>query len=73
MTQPGSPEEEPGTAPAAPERQTIEQVLVDGEEPTEELLQEWQALDEAPPLSDEELARQALNAPGADGDPSTPE
>ena len=54
-------------------RQTLDDVLVDGEEPTQELLEELDALEQAPPLSDEELARQALEHPGADGDPSTPE
>jgi hypothetical protein len=67
-------------APAAPDesdrdtkRQTLDDVIVDGEEPTEELMEELEALKQAPPLSDEELARQALEHPGADGDPSTPE
>ena len=60
-------------SPAEPPRQTIQQVLVDGEEPTEEFLQEWNAAQEPPELSDEELARQALEAPGDDGDASTPE
>ena len=59
--------------PAVPPRQTIEQVLVEGEEPTEEFLEEWNALENAPELSDEEFARQALEAPGDDGDPRTPE
>ena len=54
-------------------RQTIQQVLVDGEEPTEEVLEEWNALENAPDVSDEELARQALEAGGEDGDPNTPE
>lgn len=63
---------------AAPEpqpepRQTVQQVLVDGEEPTEEFLEEWNALEAAPELPDEELARQALEAPGDDGDVNTPE
>jgi hypothetical protein len=47
--------------------------LVEGEEPTEEFLEEWNALENAPELSDEELARQALDAPGDDGDTHTPE
>lgn len=54
-------------------RQTIQQVLVEGEEPTEEFLEEWNALENAPELSDEELAQQALSAPGEDGDTQTPE
>lgn len=59
--------------PAEPPRQTIQQVLVDGEAPTEEFLEEWNAAQELPELSEEELARQALEAPGDDGDASTPE
>ena len=39
---------------------------------TEELVQELEAMG-AVELSDEELERQALAAPGADGDPQTPE
>lgn len=58
---------------AIPPRQTLQQVLVEGEEPTEEFLEDWKALNEAPDLSDEELAQQALNAPGDDGDVRTPE
>jgi hypothetical protein len=60
-------------APIEQPRQTIQQVLVDGEEPTEEFLEELNALENAPELSDEELAQQALNAPGEDGDTRTPE
>ncbi|MCZ8292480.1 MAG: hypothetical protein O9312_03105 [Hylemonella sp.] len=58
---------------AAPPRQTIQQVLVDGEEPSDEFLEEWNALGNAPELSDEELESQALSAPGDDGDTRTPE
>ena len=58
---------------ATPPRRTLQQVLVEGEEPTEEFLEDWKALNEAPELSDEELAQQALNAPGDDGDVRTPE
>lgn len=61
----GAPDEVP--------QQTIEQILIGGEEPTEEFLDRWNALENAPEISDEELARQALDAPGEDGDPSTPE
>lgn len=53
--------------------QSIEDVVVHGEEPTNEFLEEWNAIQNAPELSDEELARQALSAPGDDGDPTTPE
>jgi hypothetical protein len=58
-------------AHAAP--QTLDDVVINGEEPTPELLEAIDALEHAPPLSDEELAKQALEHPGADGDPSTPE
>ena len=53
--------------------QKLEEVLLEHEEPTQALLEEIAALEDAPPLSDEELARQALEAGGADGDSSTPE
>ena len=53
--------------------QTVQEILVDGQEPTEEFLEEWNALENAPGLSDEELARQALEAGGDDGDKATPE
>ena len=54
-------------------QQKLEEVLLEHEQPTAEFLKEVAALEEAPPLSDEELARQALEAGGADGDSSTPE
>lgn len=63
----------PPELPQGAPQQTLEDVLVDGEEPTPELLEALDALERAEPLSDEELARQALEHPGADGDPSTPE
>lgn len=53
--------------------QKLEEVLLEHEEPTEEFLEELRALEGAPPLSDEELARQALEAGGRDGDAATPE
>ena len=53
--------------------QKLEEVLLEHETPTPEFLEELAALEEAPPLSDEELDRQALAAGGADGDASTPE
>lgn len=59
--------------PVVSPRQTIQQVLVNGEEPTVEFLEEWNALENAPELTDEELEQQALNAPGDDGDTRTPE
>lgn len=62
------------SALSAPRRtQSVEDVLVHGEEPTDEFLEEWNEIQNAPGLSDEELARQALSAPGDDGDPNTPE
>ena len=62
----------PDTAPQSG-MQTIEDVLLNGEEPSEEFLTELAELNEAQPLSDEELERQALEHPGADGEPGTPE
>lgn len=53
--------------------QKLEEVLLEHEAPSEEFLAELAALREAPPLSDEELARQALADGGADGDTATPE
>ena len=54
-------------------QQKLEEVLLEHEEPTEAFLEELAALEQAPPLSDEELARQALAAGGDDGDSATPE
>ncbi len=53
--------------------QRIEEVLLGHESPDDALLEELAALQDAPPLSDEELARQALEDGGADADPATPE
>ncbi|WP_029524956.1 hypothetical protein [Polaromonas glacialis] len=53
--------------------QRIEEVLLGHEQPDDALLEELAALEDAPPLSDEELARQALESGGADADPTTPE
>ncbi len=57
--------------------QTLQQILVEGQEPTEEFINEFreeaEALKDAPILTDEELERQALSAPGDDGDVRTPE
>ncbi len=52
---------------------TLEDVLLGNAEPTPEMLDELAALEAAPALSDDELARQALADGGADNDPSTPE
>ena len=54
-------------------RQKLEEVLLEHEEPTPEFLEELNALKTATPLSDDELARQAREAGGADGDNKTPE
>ena len=54
------------------EMQTLEEVL-SGDDPTDEFLEQMAALNEVSPLSDEELERQAMAAPGADGNPNTPE
>ena len=53
--------------------QKLEEVLLGHESPTPEFLEEVAALESAEPWSEEELARQALEAGGADNDPSTPE
>ena len=52
---------------------TLEDVLLGNAEPSPEMLEELAALEAAPALSDEELARQALADGGADNEPSTPE
>ena len=54
-------------------RQKLEEVLLEHEAPTSEFLEELAALEHAPPLTDDELAAQALAAGGADGDSKTPE
>ena len=43
------------------------------EQPQDDLLDELAALENAPPLSDVELERQALQDGGRDADPATPE
>ena len=43
------------------------------EVPEEKSSEDPSELDDLPELTDEELERQALNDPGADGDTSTPE
>ena len=53
--------------------QRIEEVLLGHEQPDDALLEELAALEDAPPMSEEELARQALESGGADADPATPE
>lgn len=54
-------------------QQKLEEVLLEHEQPTQAFLEEVAALEDAEPLSDEELDRQALEAGGADADKSTPE
>jgi hypothetical protein len=51
----------------------VEDLLLGNAEATPEMLEEIAALQDAPELSDEELARQALADGGADNDPATPE
>jgi hypothetical protein len=51
----------------------FEDVMLGNAEATTEMLEELAALQAAPELSEEELARQALADGGADQDPSTPE
>jgi hypothetical protein len=51
----------------------FEDVLLGNAQVTPEMLEELAALQAAPELSEEELARQALADGGADGDTSTPE
>lgn len=66
----------PATAPAeteAPRKQTLEDVLVRGEVPTDAFAEEFREQNDAPLPSDEEIERQALEAGGDDDDPETPE
>ena len=51
---------------------TFEDVLLGNAQPTPEMLEELAALQAAPELSEEELARQALADGGADKDAATP-
>lgn len=51
----------------------IDQVVLEQSGRTAEELRALEELEKLPLLSDEELTRQAEAAPGADGDPSTPE
>ena len=52
---------------------TFEDVLLGNAAPTPDMLEELSALEAAPELGEEELARQALAAGGADDNPATPE
>lgn len=51
---------------------SIEDLLLGNAEATPEMLEEMAALQSAPELSEEELARQALAPAEADNDPATP-
>lgn len=51
----------------------IEDLLLGLVQATPEMLEEISVLQDAPELSEEELARQALAHGGADNDPATPE
>ena len=51
----------------------FEDVLLGNAQPSPEMLEELTALEAAPELSEEELARQALADGGADSDPTTAE
>ena len=48
------------TAEANASKQSISDILLKGEEPTQESLEDFAALNDALPISDEELERQAL-------------
>ena len=63
----------PNALHAETQSQRIEEVLLGHEAPEAALLEELAALENAAPLSDEELDRQALEAGGGDADPDTPE
>ena len=69
----------PPTALASPSvhletsEQDMEEVLLEHETPGPQFLEELATLQNAPPLLDEELSRQALEDGGADLDRSTPE
>ena len=52
---------------------TFEDVMLGKAEPSAEMIEELAALQAAPALSDEDLARQALAHGGAANDPTTPE
>lgn len=52
---------------------SFEDVLLGNAQASPEMLEELAALEAAPELSEEELARQALAGGGADNDSSTPE
>ncbi len=53
--------------------QRVQDLINKGEPLSDEILKELDEMAELPPISDEELERQALSDPGADGDVNTPE
>jgi hypothetical protein len=63
----------PAAVHAETASQRIEEVLLGHEQAGDALLEELADLENAPPLSDEELDKQALASGGADNDPDTPE
>lgn len=63
----------PGAVHPETSAQRIEEVLLGHEPAGDALLEELATEDSVPPLSDEELARQALASGGADDNPDTPE
>ncbi|HRN77420.1 hypothetical protein [Ottowia sp.] len=76
MPEPGSDETRPQAIiadEAALLQAEIDRALLPTTGRTAEELAQVAELEQLPPLSDEELARQAEAAPGADGDPLTPE
>ena len=62
-----------GAIHAETSTQRIEEVLLGHEPAGSALLEELATQDSMPPLSDEELAQQALASGGADDNPDTPE
>lgn len=63
----------PGAVHNETSAQRIEEVLLGHEPAGDALLEELATEDSVPPLSEEELARQALANGGADDNPDTPE
>ena len=51
---------------------TFEDMMLGNAQASPDVLEELAALEAAPELSEEELARQALSDSGADNDPATP-
>jgi hypothetical protein len=70
---PGRVHPSPADHAERPAGTSLDDVLLGNAPVPDELLDDLAATREAAPLSEEELARQALADGGADGDPSTPE